>query len=396
MKALKGGTRLNNFEIYNPTRVFFGKGETGRVGTECRKYGNKVLLTYGGGTIKKTGLYDQVISLLQQEGITVFELSGIQPNPRLSSVQQGVDICKKEGIDLILAVGGGSVLDASKIMAIGARYDGNPWDFFTGEAQPGAMVPLGTILTLAATGSEMNHNSVVTHDQTLQKWAVVDPAIFPTFSILDPVNTFTVPRDQTVNGSCDILAHLFEQYFHDTTECPVQDRLTEGLIKTVIEYTPRVMDQPEDYDARATIMWCGTLGLNHLVGSGVGGDWSTHNIEHELSGLYDIPHGAGLAIVFPQWMKYVLDLIPGKFAQFGQRIWDLPAEGKTEKEQGLAAIERTREWFQSIGAPVSLPEVGIGPERLEEMAERAVSRGPLGEMKPLHKEDVLNILKMCL
>ncbi|HSV32152.1 MAG TPA: iron-containing alcohol dehydrogenase [Atribacteraceae bacterium] len=387
---------MNNFKFYNPTRVFFGKGETARVGTECRKYGKKILLTYGGGSIKKTGLYDQVISALKQEGMTIFELSGIQPNPRLSSVRRGVEICKTEGIEIILAMGGGSVLDASKIVAVGAKYDGDPWDFFTKEAVPGAMLPLGTVLTLAATGSEMNHNSVVTNDDTLQKWAVVDPAIFPTFSILDPVNTFTVPRDQTVNGSCDILAHLFEQYFHDINECPVQDRLNESLINTVIEYTPRVLDKPDDYDARATIMWCGTLALNHLLSAGVSGDWSTHNIEHELSALYDIPHGAGLAIVFPQWMKYVLDIIPGKFAQFGQRIWGLNADGKSQREQGLAAIERTKEWLKSIGAPISLKEVGIGSEKLEEMAERAVSRGPLGEMKPLSKVDVLNILKMCL
>ncbi len=387
---------MNNFEIYNPTRVFFGKDETERVGKECASYGKKVLLTFGGGSIKKTGLYDRVINLLRVENMEVFELSGIQPNPRLSSVRKGVDICKKEGIDIILAVGGGSVLDASKIIATGARYNGDPWDFFTKKANPKPGLPLGTILTLAATGSEMNHNAVITNEETEEKWAVVDPAIFPTFSILDPVNTFSVPRDQTINGICDILAHLFEQYFHNTPESPIQDRMNEAIMTTVIEYTPRVLSKGDDYDARAVIMWAGTLALNHLLESGVDDDWSTHNIQHELSALYDIPHGAGLAIIFPQWMKYVLDIIPHKFAHFGERVWDLSRDGKTDRELGMSAIEQTKAWFQKIGAPVSLKEVNIGPERLEEMAEKAVCRGPLGSVKPLYKEDVLNILQMCL
>ena len=387
---------MNNFEFYNPTRVFFGKGETFRVGKETKKYGKKVLMTYGGKSIKQNGLYDRVKKNLLENGLEVFELGGIQPNPRVSSVRQGIEICKKENIDIILAVGGGSVLDASKVMGTGVFYDGDPWDFCTGKAKPTGTLPLATILTLAATGSEMNHNAVISNDETKEKLAVVDPHIFPTFSILDPENTLTVPRDQTINGIVDILAHVFEQYFHETPEVPLQDRMAESIIQTVIETTPRVLKNLHDYDARATIMWCGTIALNHLIGCGVDDDWATHNIQHELSAIYDIPHGAGLAIVFPQWMKYVLDLIPHKFAQFAERVWNIPRNGKSDHELGLAAIERTRQWLHEIGAPTTLQEVGIGEDRLEEMAAKAVNKGPLGSTRKLYQEDVLAIYKMCL
>jgi len=264
------------------------------------------------------------------------------------------------------------------------------------KAKPGRMLPLATIITLAATGSEMNHNAVINNDDTEEKLGLVDPAIFPTFSILDPENTMSVPRDQTIYGIADILAHVFEQYFHPTKEVPLQDRMAESIIKTVIETTPRLLLNLHDYDARANIMWCGTLALNHLISCGVEDDWATHDIQHELSAIYDIPHGAGLAIIFPQWMKYVLDVIPEKFAQFGERVWNIPRNGKSDRELGLAAIERTKSWFREIGAPVSLKEVGIGSDRLEEMAAKAVKRGPLGSAKKLYKEDVLAIYKMCL
>ncbi|MEI6157846.1 MAG: iron-containing alcohol dehydrogenase [Atribacterota bacterium] len=387
---------MKNFEFYNPVRVFFGKGETDRVGKECRKYGKRILLSYGGKSIHQSGLYDRVKKNLEAENLEVFELSGIQPNPRITSVRKGVEICKKEKINLILAVGGGSVIDCSKIIGAGAFYGGDPWDFFTKKAQPTSMLPLGTILTLAATGTEMNHNAVVTNDETGQKWAVVDPHIFPTFSILDPENTITVPRDQTVNGIVDMIVHVFEQYFHSTPETLLQDHLSEGIMQTIIETTPCLLAHLGDYDARATIMWCGTLALNHLISTGVEGDWATHNIQHELSAIYDIAHGAGLAIIFPQWMKYVLDAIPGKMARFAEKVWNIPRNGKTDGELALAGIERTRQWFHEIGAPVSLGELQIGSERLEEMARNAISRGPLGTTKKLGESDVLQILKMSL
>lgn len=366
------------------------------MGEICAALGKKVLLVYGGGSIKKNGLYDRIIQKLTEKNLQVFEVSGIQPNPRIDKVREGVKVCREKGIEVVLAVGGGSVLDTAKIIAAGAVYAGDPWDFFIDKAPVTGRIKLVTVLTLAATGSEMNHNAVISNDETREKLAVVDPHIFPDASILDPVNTFTVPRDQTVYGIVDMMAHVFEQYFHPTPETPLQDRLSEGLMNTIIEYTPRVLAHPQDYHARATIMWCGTLALNHLIEAGVDGDWASHRIELQLTAFYDIPHGAGLAIVFPQWMQYVLDIIPGKFAQFAERVWKIPRNGRTDRELGLSGIEATKKWFSEIGSPVTLREVKIGAEHLPEMAERATKKGPLGSVKKLHKEDVLQILKMCL
>lgn len=387
---------MKNFELCNPTRVIFGKGTTSQVGEVCAGLGKRVLFVYGSGSIKKSGLYDRVMQNLTGANLEVFELPGIQPNPRIDKVREGIQICKKKNIEVVLAVGGGSVLDSAKIIAAGAVYDGDPWDFFSGKSEVPGRIHLVTVLTLAATGSEMNRNAVITNDETKEKRGFGHPCLFPDVSILDPENTFTVPKDHTVYGIVDIMAHVFEQYFHPTPETPLQDRFAESIMKTVIEYTPRVLENPTDYDARATIMWCGTLALNHLIGSGVEDDWSSHDIEHELSAFYDIPHGAGLAIVFPQWMKYVLDVIPGKFAQFAERVWEIERNGRSDRELGLLGIERTKEWFAQIGAPTTLREVGIGEQHLEEMAAKATKRGPLGSVKRLKKEDVLAILRMCL
>lgn len=387
---------MQSFEYWNPTRILFGKGTTDQVGQECRKYGERVLLVYGGGSIKATGLHERVIARLREAGCSVFELSGIQPNPRMSKVREGVDACRRENIEVILAVGGGSVIDTAKIVAAGACYDGDAWDFFTGKGVPTKKLPLGVVLTLAATGSEMNRNAVITNDETREKLVVKNPVLFPDFSILDPENTFTVPREQTVYGIVDMMAHVFEQYFHKTPETSLQDRLAEGIMKTIIEYTPRVLTNPTDYEARATIMWCSTLALNHLIEAGTIGDWATHRMELELSGVYDIPHGAGLAILFPQWMEYVLPLIPRRFAQFAERVWEIPRNDRDDIGLGKMGIVRTREWFREIGAPVALQEVGIGEDRLEEMAERVAQRGPIGVVKVLTKEDILAIYRRSL
>ncbi len=387
---------MNNFVYCNPTRIFFGRGETDRVGKECKNFGQRVLLVYGGGSIKQSGLYERVIHRLSEENLEIFELSGIQPNPRLDKVREGVNICRKHGVDIILAVGGGSVIDSAKIIAAGACYSEDPWDFFTGKTEIGKKLPLGTILTLAATGSEMNRNAVITNEVTKEKVAVRNPVLFPNFSILDPENTFTTPREHTVNGIVDMFAHVLEQYFHPTPETPLQDRLAEGIMKTIIEYAPQVLAHPHDYHARATIMWCGTLALNHLIEAGVEGDWATHRMELELSGMYDIPHGAGLAILFPQWMEYVFDVIPHKFAQFAERVWDIPSQGKDLNTLGHEGILRTKEWFREIGAPTSLTEVGIGEEHFQLLAERATRKGPLGTVKKLYPQDIVTIYRRSL
>ncbi|WP_438318481.1 iron-containing alcohol dehydrogenase [Candidatus Caldatribacterium sp. SIUC1] len=387
---------MRNFEYWNPTRLFFGRGETDRVGQECRKYGERVLLAYGGGSIKKTGLYDRIVRCLQEAGCSVTELSGIQPNPRISKVREGVEICRKEKVDVVLAVGGGSVLDAAKIIAAGVLYEGDPWDFFTGKGTIKGKIPLGTVLTLAATGSEMNRNAVITNEETKEKLVIKNPHLFPDFSILDPENILTVPREHAVYGIVDMIAHVFEQYFHPVPETPLQDRLAESIMKTIIEYAPKALDNTADSHAWETIMWCSTLANNHLLEAGVSADWGTHRMELELSGVYDIPHGAGLAILFPQWMEYVLPLIPKKFAQFAERVWDIPRGNRSDEDLGKAGIERTRQWFREIGAPTRLREVGIGEERLEEMAERVAKRGPIGSVKVLTKEDILTIYRRSL
>lgn len=387
---------MENFVFHNPTELIFGKGTVEMVGEKTRQYGQKVLLVTGGGSVKRIGLYDQVMASLKEAGLEIYELSGIEPNPRISSVRKGVKICREKGIDIVLAVGGGSTIDAAKTIAAGVLFDGDPWEMFTMEGEPDKAIPVGVVLTLAATGSEMNGNAVVSNLETEEKLAIHTPACYPRFSILDPVNTFTVPREHTVYGIVDIAAHIFEQYFSHTEETPIQDRWAESLLKTLIEEGDRVLANPEDYDARASIMLAGTMALNGSIAIGKEEDWATHAIEHEVSAIYDIPHGGGLAILFPNWMKYVLDEGVEKFVQYAIRVFDVNPEGKTRKELALEGIEKTREWFNSLGAPSRLADYDIGDENLEIMAEKATSRGPLGGYKTLHKEDVLEIYRMSL
>jgi len=387
---------MENFVFHNPTELIFGKGTVEMVGEKTRQYGQKVLLVTGGGSVKRIGLYDQVMASLKEAGLEIYELSGIEPNPRISSVRKGVKICREKGIDIVLAVGGGSTIDAAKTIAAGVLFDGDPWEMFTMDGEPDKAIPVGVVLTLAATGSEMNGNAVVSNLETEEKLAIHTPACYPRFSILDPVNTFTVPREHTVYGIVDIAAHIFEQYFSHTEETPIQDRWAESLLKTLIEEGDRVLANPEDYDARASIMLAGTMALNGSIAIGKEEDWATHAIEHEVSAIYDIPHGGGLAILFPNWMKYVLDEGVEKFVQYAIRVFDVNPEGKTRKELALEGIEKTREWFNSLGAPSRLADYDIGDENLEIMAEKATSRGPLGGYKTLHKEDVLEIYRMSL
>ncbi|TRY24537.1 iron-containing alcohol dehydrogenase [Brevibacillus sp. LEMMJ03] len=283
---------MDNFVYHNPTELIFGRGQLEKLKEKAAQLGSTVLLVYGGGSIKRIGLYDKVVSLLQEAGCTIHELPGVEPNPRLSTVKKGIELCRRERVDWILAVGGGSVIDASKAIAVGVPYEGDVWDFYTRKAQPQTALPLGTVLTLAATGSEMNRGSVITNWETKEKLGA--GTTFPTFSILDPENTFSVPRDQTVYGICDMMSHVFEQYFTHTPEIPLQTRFAESILKTVIEYAERVLANPEDYDARATILYCGTMALNGTLPVGVETDWATHSIEHAVSAVYDIPHGGGL------------------------------------------------------------------------------------------------------
>ena len=386
---------MENFSFHNPTKIVFGSGGVNKLGKMVAEYGENVLLVYGGGSIKKFGLYDEVISNLKKENLNIYELAGIQSNPRLSSVKEGIKISKNNDIDFILAVGGGSVIDASKAISVGFYHDGDIWEMIKEDGYFNKAIPLGTVLTLAATGSEMNANAVITNWKTKEKRAI-HGSKYPDFSILDPENTYTVPENHTVYGIIDIAAHVFEQYFSHTQSTPLVDKWSESLLETLIDSSEKVLDNPKDYDSRADIMLAGTMALNGIVGMGKKQDWASHAIEHEVSAIYDIPHGAGLSIIFPNWMKYVLDEGAEKFAQYGKEVFSLDSSNKSDKELALEAIEKTREWFDSMGAPATLNYYDIGDEKINEMAEKAVSGGPIGGYKKLHKEDVIEILNMCL
>lgn len=387
---------MENFTFWNPTKLIFGKGELEKLKNEVPKYGKKVLLTYGGGSIKKNGLYDAVVSLLKEMDVQLFELSGIEPNPRISSVRAGVEICKKEGIEFLLAVGGGSVIDCTKAIAAGAKYDGDPWDLVVKKAFAKEALPFGTVLTLAATGSEMNSGSVITNWETNEKYGWGSPATFPKFSILDPVHTYTVPRDQTVYGIVDMMSHVFEHYFHLEENTPFQDRMCEGLLLTVMETAPKALADLENYEHRAQLLYLGTMALNGMINMGFKGDWATHNIEHAVSAVYDIPHGGGLAILFPNWMKHTLNVKPERFKQLAVRVFGVDPEGKTAEEAGLEGIEKLREFWNSIGAPSRLADYGIDDSKLDVMADRAMANGEFGRFKKLNREDVLAIYKASL
>jgi alcohol dehydrogenase YqhD (iron-dependent ADH family) len=388
---------MENFVFHNPTRLIFGRGQITQLRTELKAYGNRILLVYGGGSIKRSGLYDQVMAILQETGAQVHELPGVEPNPRLTTVHKGVELCRREQIDLILAVGGGSVIDCVKAIAVGACFDGDIWDVITKKAVASDALPFGTILTLAATGSEMNAGSVITNWETKEKvgWGA-PPYSFPAFSILDPVYTFTVPRDQTVYGIVDTMSHALEQYFPGTTNTPLQDRWTEDLLRTVIEAAPRAVQNPEDYEARETLLYCSTMALNQILRMGTVGDWATHSIEHAVSAVYDIPHGGGLAILFPNWMKYCLDAKPERFAQLAVRVFDVDPAGRSAREIGLEGIERLRQFWSSIGAPARLADYQIGPDQIEVMAAKATPNGTIGRTRQLTKADVAEIYRLSL
>jgi len=364
--------------------------------TEVPKYGKKVLVVYGGGSIKRNGLYDDVMNLLNGIGAQVYELAGVEPNPRLSTVHKGVNLCKEEGVEFLLAVGGGSVIDCTKLIAAGAKYDGDAWDLVTKKAFAKEALPFGTVLTLAATGSEMNAGSVITNWETNEKYGWGSPAVFPKFSILDPVNTYTVPKNQTIYGIVDMMSHVFEHYFHLEENTDFQDRMCEGLLLTVMETAPKLLDDLENYDHRATILYSGTMALNGMLSMGFRGDWATHNIEHAVSAVYDIPHGGGLAILFPNWMKHNLHVKPTRFAKLAERVFGVNPEGKSTEEVGLEGIEKLREFWNSIGAPSRLADYDIDDTKLEVMADKAVINGEFGNFAKLNKEDVLKIYQMSL
>ncbi|AJS57579.1 iron-containing alcohol dehydrogenase [Paenibacillus sp. IHBB 10380] len=387
---------MKEFEFNNPTKLIFGKGKLDALRNEIPKYGTKVLLVYGGGSIKRSGLYDNVLSILKEIAVEVTELSGVEPNPRLTTVHKGVDLCKTNGIELILAVGGGSVLDCAKAIAVGAKYDGDMWDFLERKAAPKAALPLGTVLTMAATGSEMNGGSVITNEVTKEKMGWGSPFAYPAFSILDPVHTFSLPKDQTVYGMVDIMSHVLEHYFHPENNTQVQDGFCETILRTVIETAPKLIEDLENYELRATVMYCGTMALNGVLNMGMSGDWATHNIEHAVSAVYDIPHGGGLSILFPNWMKYNQSVDVARFKRLAVNVFNIDPTGKSDEEVGAEGIEALRHFWSSIGAPSRLADYDIDASEIEVMADKAMRFGPFGNFRKLNKDDVMEIYKMSL
>jgi hypothetical protein len=381
---------MNNFWLSLKTDIFFGKGQISVLGRNLLKAGaKKVLLAYGHGSIKKNGVYNDIIKELKDAKIEFCELSGIDPNPRISTVRKGAEICRQENVDFIIAAGAGSVIDCCKAISAARYYNGDPWDFFLRKTSIKKALPFCTVLTLAATGSEMNAGMVISNEETGEKLATGSMKLKPRFSILDPEYTFSVPKNQTAAGIADITSHIFEQYFSYPAFGTV-DRMSEAVLKTVFHYGPITIKDPENYEARANILWSGTIGLNGLLSTGKEGDWATHLIEHELSAKYDITHGIGLAILTPHWMKHVLDDSNEKiFAKYGRNVWNIVQDN--DRKAALEAIEKTADFFSSLGIPNSLSQLGIDSSRFEEMAESALKYNKIGRFKELSKEDIVKI-----
>lgn len=384
---------MNSFIYDIPTKVYFGKDQLGNLGKEVEKYGKRVLLTYGGGSIKKTGLYDKVMTELNKIGAEVFELSGISPNPRVESVREGAEICKKNNVDLILAVGGGSVLDCSKFIGAATFYDGDAWDISIGKVDVEKCLPLITILTLSATGSEMDCGGVITNEATQDKVGRMCKPMQPKVSFLDPTNTYTVSAYQTACGAADILSHIFEEYFNLNKDLEMLDGFMEVLIKTVIKYTPIAIKEPTNYEARANIMWASSWAINGFIVGGKRQNWSCHPMEHQLSAVYDITHGLGLAILTPRWMRYSLsEKTVDRFYRFATNVFGLTGEDKMAVS--VKGIEKLEEFlFKTIGLTDTLSKLGIDDKYFDVMAEKAASDNTF---TPLTKEDVKKIYEMCL
>lgn len=388
---------MNNFVYDIPTRVYFGENQLGNLGAELSKYGKKVLLTYGGGSIKKIGLYDKIVEEIQKAGLELFELSGIDPNPRVSSVNAGADICKKEDIDVLLAVGGGSVLDCTKYIGAAAFYEGDAWDILLQKAPVEKCLPIITVLTLSATGSEMDAGGVISNPETKDKIGLIFPVMQPKVSFLDPTTTYTVNKYQTACGSADMLNHIMEVYFNMDQDLYMLDYVMEGLMKTIIKYTPIALKEPENYEARANLMWTSTWAINGFVNGGKRQAWSCHPMEHELSAIYDITHGLGLAILTPRWMEYTLnEKTASKFYQFGVNVFGIDA-ALSQMEVAKKSIEMIKEFlFGTLGLQSTFTEIGIDDTNFEIMAKKAVTGGTMYGFQPLAEKDIENIFRMCL
>ncbi len=386
---------MENFIFQNPTRIVFGKGTEAETGKETARYSRRALLHYGGGSIKKSGLYERVCKSLKDAGVDYVELGGVQPNPRLSLVREGIRLCREKKLDFLLAVGGGSVIDSAKAIGIGVPSGGDVWDFYLKKRKVTEMLPVGVVLTIPAAGSEASNGSVITNEEGWLKKDAGAECMRPKFAVMNPELTFTLPPYQTACGAADIMAHVMERYFTRVPSVDFTDRLCEATLRTIIENVPVALAEPEDYDARAQIMWASTIAHNDLLGTGRVGDWASHMIEHELSGIYDVAHGAGLAVTFPAWMKHVYKNDVGRFARFAVNVWGVEPRFDWPERTALEGIGRTKSFFRDIGLPTSLPELGVKDDRFEEMAKKATAAGPLGNFMKLGAKDVVSIYQLA-
>ncbi|THF78457.1 iron-containing alcohol dehydrogenase [Cohnella fermenti] len=389
---------MRSFAYWNPTKLYYGDDQVGQLAAESKKLGSRVLLVYGGGSIHRNGVYDAVMRELSAAGAEVVELSGVEPNPRVSTVRRGAELCREHRIDWVLAAGGGSVIDCAKAIAAAAKYDGDFWDVVTKKATATDALPLGTVLTLAATGSEMNANSVISNADTQEKHGWSSSLVYPRFSILAPSFTATAPLDQTVYGIVDMMSHVFEQYFHHDANAPVQDGFCESILRAVVQTAPKLAADLGNPEHRGTILYCGTVALNGLLSMGIRGDWANHDMEHAVSAVYDIPHGGGLAILFPHWMDMASRKHPEKFAQLGVNVFGVKGvgEGRTAEKVAEEAIAALRAFWTSLGAPARLSDYGIDGSQLERMAGMVTANGPRGHFVSLSREDVLAIYRSAL
>ena len=387
---------MQNFVFHNPTKIIFGKDTIPLIGSESAVFGKKALLVYGQGSIKKSSIYDQVVQSLQEAGMEIIEHPGVQSNPVLSHVQQGIDLAKEHQVDVIVAVGGGSVLDSSKAISAGALVEHNVWKFFIGKKSIKDTLPLTCVLTLAASGSEMNSGMVVTNEETQQKYGFANKHLYPKASILDPTATFSVPPDYTAYGAVDAIVHVLEYYF--TTEepsVPVQDRFMEGLVINCMDSCDRVLQNLEDYNGRADLMWAATLALNGLTGAGLGkAGFPNHLIEHSLSALYNVAHGAGLSVVLPGWMQYQAPKNPAKFTQFAERVFGFTEGSDIQKaNDGILCLKA---WFDKVKSPTSLAAINVPESDIPKIAENAIGLAKVWRMQEYTAEKIEDILKLCV
>ncbi len=390
---------MEPFVYQNPTKIIFGEGKVGAIVDEAKaSLGTNLLLVTGKGSARKSGLLGEVLGLLKGGGFEITLLEGVDPNPRIETVAEGARLAREKGIAGLVAVGGGSVVDCAKGIAIAAANDGDPWDFYRRERTPtGEPLPVGVILTLAATGSEANGNSVVSRPSTGEKRAIYHPGLFPRFSILDPALTATTPLDQTAFGVVDILSHLYEQYFHNVESTPISDGIAETLMRTLITAAPKVMRKPKDLNTRGQILWSSTVALMGLVKAGARGDWSCHMLSHELSGRYDTPHGGALAVVFPAWMRMGYQENLPRFTRFATEVWRIDGAGLDDETLAMAGIEAMERFYtETLKVGIRLGDYGVGDERIDEMAKAAAEKNPLFPLFKITEEKAARLFRSAL